>query len=71
MGDLLLKFMMGACALILAICVVVLSVATYELLVNGDKYDCRKTGREIHSFIMAGKIMVPTVTEETICTKKG
>lgn len=69
--NFVVKLVFGACFAILAICIVVLSVATYELLANGDKYDCKKTGRQTHSFIMAGKVMVPTVTDETICTKKG
>lgn len=70
MFDFLVKLFLGVlgCIAIALVCVMVL--VTIEMSVNADKYECKKTGRQIHSFIMAGKVMVPTVTDETICTLK-
>lgn len=54
----------AALSILLVLCI---GAAVY--MTASDDYVCEKTGRQVLVMLPAGKVMVPTMQDETICTK--
>lgn len=63
-----ISWIFGAVIAALAI-LLVFSLGAAVYMTISDDYVCEKTGRQVLVMLPAGKVMVPIMQDETICTK--
>lgn len=66
--DKIVTWIFGAVfAALLTLAVLVIGAMVY--MSASDDYTCEKTGRQVLVMMPAGKVMVPTIHDETICKR--
>lgn len=66
--DKVVTLVFGAVIAALSVLAVLVMGAMVYMMASDD-YTCEKTGRQVIVMMPAGKVMVPTIQDETICKR--
>ena len=55
-------------AVLFGLLALLFGVAGYALM-NHDKYECHKTGRQVQTIILSGNVPITMTIDETVCKR--